>query len=193
MIYANHDSITSDQEKALLTFVESGKGFIPVHCASWCFRNSEKYIDLVGGQFLKHKTDSFTTEIIKKDHAITQQLQPFATWDETYEHSKLAGDIAVLMERVEGDHREPWTWVKEYGKGRVFYTAYGHDERTWSNPGFRDLMKEGILWAVGNDARKKWEPYRKQLPTLAYRDEEGIPNYEKEESRSTLPGTTFCR
>lgn len=179
MIYANHDSITTSQETALLSFVEKGKGFIPVHCASWCFRNSPKYIDLVGGQFSTHKADSFTTEIIKKDHGITQGLQPFATWDETYVHAKIANDINILMERVEGDHREPWTWTKEFGKGRVFYTAYGHDERTWDNPGFHELMKAGILWAVGDAAKQKWEVFSKQLPTLVYRDAEGIPNYEK--------------
>jgi putative membrane-bound dehydrogenase-like protein len=184
MIYANHDSISAEEESALLAFVEGGKGFIPVHCASWCFRNSEKYIDLVGGQFLRHKTDTFTTEITKIDHAITQQLEPFVTWDETYEHSKLASDITVLMERVESDRREPWTWVKEYGRGRVFYTAYGHDARTWSNTGFHSLMREGILWAVGDAARQKWESYHRQLPTLVYRDQEGIPNYEK---RSPAP------
>lgn len=83
------------------------------------------------------------------------------------------------MERVEGDHHEPWTWVKGFGKGRVFYTAYGHDERTWNNPGFHQLKKEGILWAVGDEAKQKWEVYRKQLPTLTYRDADGIPNYEK--------------
>lgn len=179
MIYANHDSITTSQETALLSFVEKGKGFIPVHCASWCFRNSPKYIELVGGQFSTHKTDSFTTEIIKKDHAVTQELEPFATWDETYVHDKLASDLTILMERVEGDHREPWTWTKEYGKGRVFYTAYGHDDRTWDNPGFHELMKAGILWAVGDAAKQKWEAFNKQLPTLVYRDAEGIPNYEK--------------
>jgi putative membrane-bound dehydrogenase-like protein len=184
VVYANHDSITADQERALLDFVENGKGFIPVHCASWCFRNSSQYIDLVGAQFLKHKTDSFSAEIVKKDHAITQSLQPFSTWDETYEHDKFSKDITVLMERVEGDHREPWTWVKEFGKGRVFYTAYGHDERTWNNPGFQQLMKEGILWAVGDESKKKWEAFRKQLPTLMYRDQDGIPNYEK---RSPAP------
>src|SRR5688572_27138664 len=86
MIYANHDSITSEQEAALLSFVEKGKGFIPVHCASFCFRNSQKYVELVGGQFMKHKTDSFSTSIINKDHYITKSLREFYTWDETYEH-----------------------------------------------------------------------------------------------------------
>jgi uncharacterized protein len=183
-IYANHEQITPEQEKALLDFVASGKGFIPIHCASFCFQNSPKYIDLVGGQFMKHGTDTFTTTIVKKDHAIVNGLEEFSTWDETYVHDKLAKDITVLMERVEGDHHEPWTWVKENGKGRVFYTAYGHDERTWSNPGFQQLMKEGILWAVGDQVKEKWTAYRKTLPTLVYRDEDGIPNYEK---RSPAP------
>ena len=179
MIYANHEKITPEQEKALLGFVEKGRGFIPVHCASFCFQNSPEYISLVGGQFLNHKTDSFTVEIIKKDHPIVQSLHEFETWDETYVHDKLAKDITVLMERVENNHREPWTWVKEHGGGRVFYTAYGHDERTWSNPGFQQLMKEGILWAVGDEAKKDWEAFHKEMPVLAYHDEANIPNYEK--------------
>src|SRR5215208_2253743 len=33
MIYANHTSITPDQEKALLDFIAGGKGFLPIHCA----------------------------------------------------------------------------------------------------------------------------------------------------------------
>ena len=179
MIYANHEQITPEQESAVLNFVEKGRGFIPVHCASFCFQNSPKYIDLVGGQFKSHKTDTFTTTIINKEHPITKTLTEFETWDETYMHDKIAKDITVLMERVEGDHHEPWTWVKQSGKGRVFYTAYGHDERTWGNPGFQLLMKEGILWAVGDEAKAKWEVFRKGIPTLVYRDAEGIPNYEK--------------
>ena len=40
MIYANHPKIEPDQEKALLEYVRSGKGFLPLHCASYCFLNS---------------------------------------------------------------------------------------------------------------------------------------------------------
>src|SRR5690606_41664019 len=78
-----------------------------------------------------------------------QGLEPFTTeWDETYVHDHLSDQITVLMERVEGDHREPYTWVREYGKGWVFYTAFGHDERTFRKPAFLRLCKTGILWAV---------------------------------------------
>jgi putative membrane-bound dehydrogenase-like protein len=179
MIYANHDSITQSQEDALLNFVKGGRGFIPLHCASWCFRNSEKYVDLVGGQFLKHDTATFTATIINKEHPVMQGVEEFAAWDETYVHDKLSSDRMVLMERVEGDHHEPWTWVKEHGKGRVFYTASGHDERVWDNPGFQKLVKQGIVWAVGNKVKSQWEEFRKGMPTLVYKDVPNIPNYEK--------------
>jgi hypothetical protein len=47
--------------------------------------------------------------------------------------------------------REPWTWTRTHGKGRVFYTAWGHDHRTWENPGFQNLVERGIRWACGGD------------------------------------------
>jgi type 1 glutamine amidotransferase len=47
MVFANWDQITPEAEKALLDYVASGKGFLPIHCASYCFRNSEAYVKLV--------------------------------------------------------------------------------------------------------------------------------------------------
>ncbi|MGB2760308.1 MAG: PVC-type heme-binding CxxCH protein, partial [Maribacter stanieri] len=179
IVYANHEEIGKAEEKALLNFVETGKAFIPIHSASFCFKNSPAYIDLVGAQFMSHETGTFTAEITNKEHPITKNLKPFETWDETYVHDKIADDITVLMERVEGDHREPWTWVKQLGEGKVFYTAYGHDERTWENKGFQELVKAGILWAVDDNAKKNWEAFMVDMPTLAYEERANIPNYEQ--------------
>ncbi len=179
LLYANYEDRHPAQEKALENYVKEGHAFIPVHCASFCFHESEEFIDMVGGRFSSHGTGTFTADIVNKQHPITEDLQEFSTWDETYVHDKVADDITVLMERTEGDHREPWTWVKDYGDGKVFYTAYGHDERTWNQPGFQKLMKEGILWAVSDRARKNWKDFSGDIPTLAYEQKENIPNYEK--------------
>ena len=56
VIYANTTQISKDQEKALLDYVAGGGGFVPLHCASFCFLNSPEYIALVGAQFQKHGT-----------------------------------------------------------------------------------------------------------------------------------------
>jgi putative membrane-bound dehydrogenase-like protein len=176
ILYANYDTITKSQEKALLSYVKGGKGFIPLHSASWCFQNSPEAIALIGGQFKTHKYDSFPAVILNASHPVMKNVSSFKTKDETYVHDKISKDIVVLTERVEGEHHEPYTWVKNYGEGRVFYTAYGHDDATFNNPGFLQLVKNGILWAVGDKVAAALAAQKIADPT--YYDGP-VPNYEK--------------
>ena len=149
LIYANIEKIEPDQEKALLDYVENGGGFAPIHCASYCFLNSPKYIALVGAQFKSHGTGEFDVKDVAPDDPILKGLKPFRTWDETYTHTKFNETNRKLLQvRDEKGKDEPWTWTRTQGKGRVFYTAYGHDERTFGNPGFVDLVERGIRWAA---------------------------------------------
>ncbi|MFO0900809.1 MAG: PVC-type heme-binding CxxCH protein [Pirellulales bacterium] len=152
VVYANIDRIEPRQEKALLDYVEKGGGFVPLHCASFCFRNSDKVVALIGAQFQRHETGVFRTEIVAPEHPLMRGFGGFESWDETYVHTKHnEKDRTVLEVRVEGEHREPWTWVRTQGRGRVFYTAWGHDHRTFSKPGFQNLVERGILWAAGRN------------------------------------------
>ncbi len=176
MLYANHDSISSQQEKALMQYVKGGGGFLPIHCASYCFRNSKAYVKLVGGQFVSHDTARFTATIVRPEHEVMANLEEFETWDETYVHVHSDAQRTILMERVEGEHREPYTWTREVGKGRVFYTALGHDEQTWSHSGFQHLVKNAILWAVGNEKKRIFESL--SFPQLQYSPAK-IANYER--------------
>lgn len=151
-VYANIESITPQQEAAIAEYVRGGKGLVPLHCASFCFKNSPTWIDMVGAQFQKHGTGEFTTVITAPEHPVMKGFSGFASWDETYVHTKHnERGRTVLEERVEGSHHEPWTWVRTEGNGRVFYTAWGHDQRTWSHPGFHNLVERGIRFAAGRD------------------------------------------
>ncbi|MCI0379416.1 MAG: ThuA domain-containing protein [Gemmataceae bacterium] len=172
IIYANTVRITHEQEQALLDFVEGGKGFIPIHCASYCFLNSPKYVALVGAQFQKHRDGVFRATVAEPDHPIMKGYQGFESWDETYVHTKHnEKDRTVLEYRMEGNVKEPWTWVRTQGRGRVFYTAWGHDHRTWGNPGFHELIERGIRWAVAagqdpvaNATRLAKSPFNEPFP-----------------------------
>ena len=151
-VYANIDTLPPEGESGILEFVRNGRGLVPLHCASFCFRNSPAWIDLVGAQFQKHGAGEFRTVNVAADHPVMKGFGGFRSWDETYVHTKHNDrGRTVLEERVEGDSREPWTWVRTEGKGRVFYTAWGHDQRTWSHPGFQNLVERGIRFAAGRD------------------------------------------
>jgi putative membrane-bound dehydrogenase-like protein len=177
VVYANTTRISPEQEKALLEFVEQGGGFIPLHCASYCFLNSPKYIELVGAQFLRHGTGVFTETVTGPNHPIMQGRSPIESWDETYVHTKHNTNRIVLAERRDAQGNEPWTWVREHGRGRVFYTAWGHDQRTWSNAGFHALVESGIRWATANS------PNRLQ-------PRQGLKPFEYTESTAPLPNYT---
>lgn len=157
IVYANTTELPGPQESALLEYVAGGGGFIPLHCASYCFLNSPTYIDLVGAQFKKHGGEVFTTEITQPEHPIMKGFSGFSSWDETYIHTKHNERNRIVLEvrraggQDAGNETEPWTWVRTHGNGRVFYTAWGHDQRTWSNPGFQNLVERGIRWACNDD------------------------------------------
>jgi putative membrane-bound dehydrogenase-like protein len=153
LVYANTTAIGPEQERALLDYVASGGGFVPVHCASYCFLNSTAYIALVGAQFQRHGMAEFDTKVLDPSHPVMKGLEPFRTRDETYVHYKHnTMERRVLQTRAEGSEEEPWTWVRTEGRGRVFYTAYGHDTVTWGHPGFHDLIERGIRWAANKGA-----------------------------------------
>ena len=166
-------SITPEQEKALIDFVESGHGFTPIHCASACFNDSEKIVAMMGARFKAHKTGVFKESVVLPDHPIEKGLKTIENWDETYVHDKFNEEgRTILAYREEDGKKEPWTWVRNQGKGRVFYTAWGHDERTWANPDFQNLIERGIRWAAGDWALTE------QASLKAFEYTEGkLPNY----------------
>src|SRR5258708_27490762 len=100
LIYANHTTITPEQERALLDFVAGGKGFLPIHSASFCFQNSPAYIALVGAQFQRHGTGEFTADIVKPDHPVMAGIRPVQACCETYVHTKRNPARARLIDAV---------------------------------------------------------------------------------------------
>ena len=77
-------------------------------------------------------------------------VAPIESWDETYVHTKHNTNRIVLAERRDDQGAEPYTWVREQGKGRVFYTAMGDRPENWSSARFLNLLAGGIRWAIGD-------------------------------------------
>ena len=185
LLYANHGTIQPHQWKNLKNYVENGGGFVPVHCASWCFGNEPGFDQLVGGRFQSHQGAVFSARITDGKHPAMKGVQAFEAWDETYFHTKHnPKNRTVLMVRdaMPGDPHtkpEPWTWVRTQGKGRVFYTASGHDARVWGHAGFHQLLKSGILWAAGESVQARYKKFLAGRAPLKYEKRDNVPNYEK--------------
>ena len=162
VVYGNHNVLQKDQESALLEFSKNGGACVFLHSACGCFRNSDAFVKLLGAQFKSHGSGVFRVKTVKPNHPLMKGYKGFECWDETYIHHKHNPDRTVLQKREE----EPWTWVRTNGKGRIFYTASGHDHRCWQQPNYQDLVFRGILWSVGPEKAQLVKNLK--LPKLSY-------------------------
>jgi type 1 glutamine amidotransferase len=161
-------------EPALLDFVRSGKGLAVIHGGADNFQKAEACAQMVGGRFWGHPwgaggTWAFNLE--EPDHAccahslkalgasyklgdeIYQQKSPF------YNRAKLRVLLSLDLDDpatagAKGQQRDDKdyavSWVRPFGKGRVFYTSYGHDQRAWMKKETLQHILDGVQYAIGD-------------------------------------------
>lgn len=47
------------------------------------------------------------------------------------------------------DKDQAVAWAKMYGKGRVFYSTFGHTKEAWENPDILKMYTEAVKWVMG--------------------------------------------
>lgn len=145
------------QVQANLTeFAERGGGLVAMHFACGALGDWPEYRNLVGrvwdGENTHDPRGPFTVEITKDEHPITRGMSDFQTDDELY--IGLVGErsvelLAFARSKVTGrDH--PMAFAFQYGKGRVFHTSLGHDDRAIRSPGTAELIRRGCAWAAND-------------------------------------------
>lgn len=154
------------QREAILDFIRNGKAFIGFHSASdGGMPDWHEYTDMIGGCFAGHPWGAggnwpFFVEDV--EHPVTSAFtnKEFMFSDEIYQYkgydrSKLR--ILVGLDSVKSGKKGnsesmdyPVSWVRSYGKGRIFYSNFGHNKATWWTPFMLQHFLDGIQWALGD-------------------------------------------
>jgi len=150
IVYCQGGKLTDAQEKSLCDWVEAGGAFVGIHCASDSFVENERYMEMVGSQFATHgPITEFRVDITDAEHDVARNIEPFTLTDEFYIlKPRTDKPLHTVMTGSWQYKTHPMTYVREYGKGRMFYTALGHDERVFNHPSFIKLIHRGIVWAT---------------------------------------------
>lgn len=152
---AKTPTLSAGAKENLVNFVKDGKGLVITHLSSASFKEWEEFRKLCGRYWVMGKSGHgprsvFKARITKTDSPITQGLADFEADDELY--AKLEGDAPITV-LVEADSdwskkTEPLAFTIEYGKGRVFHEAFGHDAKAVNNPTVQKLIQRGCEWAA---------------------------------------------
>jgi type 1 glutamine amidotransferase len=173
-------ALTDEQKADLLSFVrDDGKGFVAAHTATTAFLSWPEFGELIGGRYDGHPWGNTAGTVINEDPSFPATKHfagSFPLNDEFYQTKEYSRDkIRVVLRldvskmpanngvtRTDGDF--PLAWARMYGKGRVFYSSFGHAQTTWDNPDVAKMYFEAIKWSLGlteGDATPR--PYRPGL------------------------------
>jgi len=180
---------TPEQTQKLREYVDGGGKWLALHGTNSILRFLEdgrvdapeeapEFMELLGTQFKAHPPiGPFQVEVVDDSHPLTAGMTDFEVVDELY-LSKTNADIQTLMQTrftgeatgfVDADWEDavvPITYLRDFGKGQVFYCTLGHcrghydvqvmtpfyphtERCAWNYPIYYELLRRSIKWAIG--------------------------------------------
>jgi type 1 glutamine amidotransferase len=144
-----------------LDWLKAGHAFVGVHAATDTLKSSDAYVAMVGGNFAGHPwlasgEHGFVNH--EPTHPVVAMYPERFRWkDEIYQYGPRyqPENVRVLLsiDMAASSPKMPWhvpvSWVRDYGRGRVFYTNLGHNDATWKDEAFRTHLTSGIAWSLG--------------------------------------------
>ena len=165
-------TIEADEVAGLRAAVERGTGLAGWHGGiADSYRNSDPYLQLVGGQFACHpakhadertgeQSDYYIPYRVNvapqgREHPIMAGIEDFDLVTEQY--WVLSDDLVDVLATttVQARDFDPWhrpivspaIWTRQWGQGRVFVSTPGHRVEVLEDPNVRTIIERGLLWA----------------------------------------------
>ena len=164
---ADVDQVEQLLRKSFLDYVSNGGGLVAYHFAIGANNHWPEYKELLGASYWGHPwNEEVGIKVDEPDHPLVQAFggkdfrlaEEIFQFNEPYSREKvrvlLSLDTAHTnmgvqwVYRTDGDFA--LAWVKNYGKGRVFYTAFGHRTEIYWHPALLRFYLDGIQFATGD-------------------------------------------
>jgi type 1 glutamine amidotransferase len=153
-------------EKNILDYVASGKGLVAVHGAIVFLNQSKPFKKLLGANFTHHLPQQrFAIKPVDATHPLVAAFrgEPFIHTDEPYlfDYADGGKDLRPLLEfdldsfdkkarKKLGDKHHYVSWIKRYGKGRVFFVSPSHNPESYETESMLQFYLDGIQYALGD-------------------------------------------
>jgi hypothetical protein len=158
---------TAKLRESFMSWVKDGGAVFGIHAATDCSYKWQEYGEMMGGWFSGHP---WNTEVGVRNDDPTSPINAsfggkgFQIADEIYTVNKadiysrekqrvlLSIDPAITDTKKAGraDGDVAVSWIKAWGKGRVFYCSLGHRNEIFSTPAILGHYLAGMQWAMGD-------------------------------------------
>lgn len=152
------------QQKAFEQFIRSGGGYFGLHSSADTEYEWPWFGELNGAYFKNHpRPQEAIFNVIDTSNIATAHLpKVWRRSDELYNFKWIGTDLHVLITIDETSYtgggngeNHPMAWYHDFDGGRGFYTALGHDNKSWEDPLFQQHVLGGIKYAMGISTESK--------------------------------------
>ena len=149
--------LTEVQGAAIKDFVQAGGGLYAMHNSSYISLFVKSYRDVMGGVSKAHPPlRPFQVHATQNRHPITEGMKPFMVNDEQHyvQYDLDPGHVILESENIDGltfngmGSKSASGWAHDYGKGRVVFTAVGHNLHAMWNPQYLEIQKRSVRWLL---------------------------------------------
>lgn len=172
-------------KQGFIDWLKGGKAFIGIHSAADTLHGFKPYGEMLGGEADGAPWNEKLTLLVQdrkhpasgpfdRKFEIEDEILQFKNWKRDELHTLIALDPSnderpkksaqagepekgVFERGSRADKDYAVAWVKEFGKGKVFYTGLGQSEDVWRDENFQQHVFAGIRWTLGQVTDNKRE------------------------------------
>ncbi len=171
LFFTTGNPMTTEETKDLIEWVKAGGAFAGTHCATDTLYGDAAYGNLIGGYFSGHPAgiQNIKVKVDDPKHPAAASFEngmPYA--DEMYvfgakgqfkaqPYNREKVNVILSIEKgsfnpgknlLRDDNDYAISWSREEGKGKVFYTSFGHQDKVWKDERFQKHLIAGLKWAI---------------------------------------------
>lgn len=161
---------TAAQRRAFYDWAKAGGGTLAVHSASNCEVGRAEWREFLGGVFLFHYPGQMPIPFTLADrsHPAMACFPRGYVWasDDVYVCDVTPGAVKPVLKvrvdqlppdkvkwiksagRLPKDGEHVLEWTRDYGRGRIYYTALGDNASDFSKPEFLEHLYLAAVWAA---------------------------------------------
>lgn len=150
--------LNDEQQQAFEQFIKAGGGFMGLHSAADTEYDWPWFGRLNGAYFKSHpKQQEAIFNIVDSNNIATAHLPTvWKRFDELYNFKSFESDLHILITIDESSYTggangqfHPMSWYHQFDGGRAFYTALGHDNKSYDDPLYVQHILGGLKYVMG--------------------------------------------
>ena len=156
--------LNQQQQQAFEQFIRQHGGYMGLHSAADTEYDWPWFGELNGAYFKNHPRQQEAVFNIEDNNNIATAHLPkvWKRFDELYNFKWIGTDLHVLITIDETSYTgggngedHPMAWYHEFDGGTGFYTALGHDNKSWEDPLYLRHVLGGIQYVMGAPSQLK--------------------------------------